>query len=103
MSRNRFLPRRASIPTASIRWSPSLAEVRTAIRNVASRLPIEDLPVSKPIHYGLSDTARPALDSCGPDELMRVELPAELHFSPRYHPAAYVRCLPRRNLLEALK
>jgi len=48
---NRFLPRRASTPVASICYQ-FVAEVRIATRNVAARLLIWGSPVSKPIRYG---------------------------------------------------
>lgn len=95
-SRNRFLPQRASTPAASI-CSPSVAEVRIAIRNVAARLLIEGLLVSRPIRYGPSDTEQPAPGFFALDELTHAELPGGWHFSQRYHRAECVPCLRSRS------
>lgn len=95
-SRNRFLPQRASTPAASI-CSPSVAEVRIAIRSVAARLPIEGLLVSRPTRYGPSNTEQPAPGFFALDELTHAELPGGWHFSQRCRQAEYVPCLQSRS------
>ena len=93
---NRFLPQRASIPVASIR-SPFVAEAPIAIRNVAARLLIEGLLVSRPTRYGPSDTEQPAPGFFALDELTRDELPGGWHSSQRCHRAECAPCLQTRS------
>ena len=102
ISGNRFLPRQASIPVASMSL-PVAGEVRIVIHSAACRSPIADSPVSRPSRYEPSGTEQSARNSSVPDGLVRGELPGGSRSSLRYRRVGYVPCLLKHSRIGALR